>query len=524
MRIFHSNSILINNPKVNRTYVALISPPCYFVPIYRHGGSAVCEPPALPVLYVQCGEYVNERKVRVPNTLIIIFFVALAATVLTWIVPGGAFDYVEKDGREVAVPGSFEYIERNPQGIGSLLTAPARGINEVSYIIGFVLIIGGIFAIIQKTGAIAAAIHTLAAAHTRSPAMRRLTIPATMFVFSLAGATFGMSEEVIPFVLIFIPLARRLGYDSITGVAMCYVAAHVGFAGAFMNPFTVGIAHGIAELPVFSGLEYRLAVWFILTLAAVLMIVRYARKVKDDPHASPVRNLDMEKWPVEAYNNRAHPAMTLRQKLILAVLGLTIGGLVAGVLRYEWYVTEIAGLFLGTGILCGIIGGLKLNQFAESFIKGAGELVGPALMIGFARGILIITQDGRIIDTILHWMSTLISAPHPVVSAWMMFLTQSCVNFFVPSGSGQAALTMPIMAPLSDLVGITRQTAVLAFQMGDGFTNMIVPTAPVLMGVLGLSKIPWNVWARWILPYQAVLFLLGCLLLIPPVLFGWGPF
>jgi len=467
---------------------------------------------------------VKKQKFKVPNTLVLIFCVAIVTTILTWIIPGGEYAYEEKEGREVAVPGSFEYTERNPQGIGALLMAPARGINDVSYIIGFVLIIGGVFSIIQKTGAITSVINAIASAHTRSPFMRKMMIPIVMLVFSLGGATFGMSEEVIPFVLIFIPLARKLGYDSITGVAMCYVAAHIGFAAAFLNPFTVGIAHGIAELPTFSGMEYRIVIWFFLTVVGILLIMRYAQKVKNNPESSLVYEFDKEKWPVTDNDIVTNETMTGRKKWVLYVLGAMLVGLVVGVTQYDWYITEMAALFLGVGIVAGFIGRLGVNQLAESFIKGASDLVGPALMIGFARGILIIAQDGHIIDTILNWLAQIIAFGHPIFSAQMMFITQAFVNFFVPSGSGQAALTIPIMAPLSDLVGVTRQTAVLAFQMGDGFTNMIVPTAPVLMGVLGLSKIPWDVWARWILPYQVIFFILGLLLLIPPVLFSWGPF
>jgi uncharacterized ion transporter superfamily protein YfcC len=464
------------------------------------------------------------KKIKVPNTLIIVFSVAILTTVMTWIIPGGEYDYIEKDNRQVAVPGSFHYVDRVPQGIGALLTAPLKGINEVSYIIGFVLVIGGVFSIIAKTGAINAAIHAIARAHVRKPGRDKILIPLVMILFSLAGATFGMSEEVIPFVLIFIPLARNLGYDSITGVAMCYVAAHIGFAAAFINPFTLGIAQGIAELPSLSGIEYRIFVWIAITMFAILFVMRYAVRIKNNPEMSPVYVLDREYWSDDTTPDIESEKMTAPQKAVLFLFGGTMIGLIYGVMRYEWYVTEIGGLFLGLGIASAFIGRIKLNDIAVSFINGAKDLVGPALIIGFARGILIIAQDGEIVDTILHWLSEAISIGHPVFSAHLMFVTQSCINFFIPSASGQAALTMPIMAPLSDLVGITRQTAVLAYQLGDGFTNMIVPTAPVLMGVLGLSKIPWEVWARWMLPYQVMLFILGLLILIPPVLFEWGPF
>jgi len=466
----------------------------------------------------------KKRKFKAPNTLIIVFSVAILTTILTWIIPGGEYEYIEKNGREVAVPGSFQYVDRVPQGIGSLLTAPLRGINEVSYIIGFVLVIGGVFSIIAKTGAITGAIHAIARAHSEKPGRDKILIPAVMILFSFAGATFGMSEEVIPFVLLFIPLARSIGYDSITGVAMCYVAAHVGFAGAFINPFTLGIAQGLAELPALSGIEYRIFIWILLTTVAIIFVMRYASRVKKDPESSPVYELDLQYWPKDENTSVETERMSGGQIAVLCLLGFAIAGLVFGVMQYDWYVTEMGGLFLGLGIAAAIIARLKINDIAVSFIEGAKDLVGPALIIGFARGILIIAREGEIIDTILNWLAQAISIGHPVVSAQLMFVTQSFINFFIPSASGQAALTMPIMAPLSDLVGITRQTAVLAYQLGDGFTNMIVPTAPVLMGVLGLSKIPWDIWARWILPYQIVFFILGLLLLIPPVLLKWGPF
>jgi uncharacterized ion transporter superfamily protein YfcC len=465
------------------------------------------------------------RSLKVPHTLALIFLLAALTAALTWVIPGGEYEYVDRDGRRVAVPGTFAYVERNPQGPWELLQAPIRGMNEVSYIVVFVLMVGGVFSLIQKTGAIHAAIRWVAAAHRRNAFMRACLIPIVMVGFSLAGATFGMSEEVIPFVLLFIPLARRLGYDSITGVCMCYVAAHTGFAGAFMNPFTVGIAQGIAELDLFSGMGYRFGVWVLLTAVVIFVVMRHATRVRANPRSSPVYDLDREYWSGDALDDpdegeRIEP----RQRYVLWLLLGMLAGLVVGVTRLDWYITEIGALFLGVGILAAMVGGLRVNEIAVSFIAGAKELVGPALMIGFARGILILAREGEIIDTILHWLSRAISVGHPVFSAQLMFVAQTFINFLIPSASGQAALTMPIMAPLGDLVGVTRQTAVLAFQLGDGFTNMIVPTAPVLMGVLGLSKIPWDVWARWMLPRQLLFFGLGLLLMVPPVLWSWGPF
>jgi uncharacterized ion transporter superfamily protein YfcC len=461
-------------------------------------------------------------KFTIPHTLVIIFFFALLTAALTWVIPGGEYQYQERAGRQVAIPGSFSYVDRNPQGPWALLKAPVEGINEVAYIIGFVLIIGGVFSIIDKTGAVHAAIRSIATAHRRNAFMRSAMIPIVMVAFSIAGATFGMSEEIIPFVLVFIPLARRLGYDSITGLSMCYVAAHTGFAGAFMNPFTVGIAQGIADVELFSGIGYRFLVWTVVTAAMILVVMRYAAKVRARPRLSPVYEIDQKHWSEEKLEEEEEAGLQTRQVYVLLLLGVMLVALVIGITQYEWYITELAALFLGFGIVAGFVGRIGVNDVAVAFIDGAKNLVGPAIMIGFARGILVLARDGEIIDTILHWLSQMIAIGHPVVSAQLMFMAQSLINFFIPSGSGQAALTIPIMAPLSDLVGVTRQTAVLAFQMGDGFTNMIIPTSPVLMGVLGLSQIPWHIWARWMLPRQILLFILGLLLLVPPVLLAWS--
>jgi uncharacterized ion transporter superfamily protein YfcC len=216
--------------------------------------------------------------------------------------------------------------------------------------------------------------------------------------------------------------------------------------------------------------------------------------------------------------------MDVYHRLVLILFVIGIGILIFGVLYFKWYIPEIAALFFGLGILAGIIGRLRLNDMAVKFVDGAKAMISAALVIAFARAILVVASDGRIIDTILHGLSGLIGMAHPVFAGQLMLIVQTCINFFVPSGSGQAALTMPIMAPLSDLVSVTRQTAVLAFQFGDGFSNLIIPTSGITMGVLGIARIPWEKWARWIVPLEIILLLVGLILLIPPILFSWGPF
>ncbi len=330
-----------------------------------------------------------------------------------------------------------------------------------------------------------------------------------------------MSEEVIPFILIFIPLAVKLGYDPITGVAIPFIGAGAGFAGAFLNPFTIGIAQDIAGLPLFSGLGYRFFCWVLITTTAIIYVMRYAEKVHKDPRSSSME-AGPEIWQTQT--EMEHQSTNDPENRAGRVLGLFLVAmiiLVFGVLKYQWYIQEIAALFLVTGFLAGWVARLASDDTIQAFIDGAKDLVGTALVIGLARGVLIIAEDGHIIAPILQGLTVMVDGLQPLFAGWIMFLSQSCLNFLVPSGSGQAVLTMPIMAPLGDLLGVSRQTVVLAYQFGDGFGNMIIPTSPVTMSVLMLAKIPWSRWAAWIIKLELSLFVLGLLLLIPPYFMNW---
>jgi uncharacterized ion transporter superfamily protein YfcC len=461
-------------------------------------------------------------KLKAPNTFLLIFLFVLVTAVLTWIIPGGEYTRQIKDGTEIVIGDSFRYVESNPQSIGSVLIAPLNGFVDAALIIGFVLIVGGAFGVFQKTQAVNSAIRAIAKSHSDSKFIRKMIIPLFMIFFSLAGAIFGMSEEVIPFVLVFIPLALALGYDTVTGVAVPFIGAGAGFAGAFLNPFTVGIAQGIADVPLFSGIEYRIITWMIITAVAIFYVEKYAKKIKLHPELSFTHKADINKRKKINFDKiENHARISKRHKLVLITFFLGLVILVIGVLQFGWYIEELSAVFLVTGIAVGIVGRLNVGQITDSLIQGAKDLVGTALIIGLARGILVVARDGKIIDTILYALSEPISSFHPVVSSQAMFIVQTMINFFIPSGSGQAALTMPVMAPLSDLVGVSRQTAVLAFQFGDGFSNMIIPTSAVTMGVLTLADIPWEKWARWILPLEIIFLIIGLLLLIPPYLLGW---
>ncbi len=461
-------------------------------------------------------------KVKAPNTFFIIFSLIIITAVLTWFIPAGQYATKHFDGKTMVIPNSFHYVQANQQGVGDVLMAPMKGFVDAALIIGFVFIVGGAFGVFRKTEALDSFILGIAKAHKKSRATRILLIPIFMIIFSLAGAIFGMSEEVIPFILVFVPMALMLGYDTVTGVAIPFVAAGAGFAGAFLNPFTVGIAQNIAGLRLFSGIEYRCVVWVITTAVAIYFVLRYAKKVKINPSISITFKKDQEKRKsinFSAVEN--HQGVSSRHKLVLVTFLIGIFVLIFGVLKFGWYIEEISAVFFCTAIVVGIVGKLSVGELVDSFIAGAKDLIATALIIAFARGILIIAKDGEIIDTILYALAAPISSLHPVISAQAMFIVQTMINFFVPSGSGQAVLTMPIMAPLSDLVNVSRQTAVLAFQFGDGFSNMIIPTSAVTMGVLTLADIPWEKWARWVLPLEIIFLIVGLILLVPPFMFGW---
>jgi uncharacterized ion transporter superfamily protein YfcC len=455
------------------------------------------------------------------NTLFMIFAMVVAVAALTWIIPGGEYKRELVGDKTLVIAGTFAGVESHPQGLGAVLTAPLKGFMEAAKIIGFCFIIGGIFTIIQNTGAITAGVNWMAWYFSHKPHMQKFFIPATMTLFSVAGTTFGMCEETMLFVPLFMLLAISLGYDSLVGTAIPFLGAAAGFAGAVINPFTLGIAQEIAQLQPISGWEYRLLIWFLSTLFMIIFVMRYAKKVKANPRISPVYEIDRKRGLNLESSSTERVHMERRHLRVLLAFLLALMLLVFGVIQYKWGIIEMSALFLGLGIVAGIVGRLSTGEITESFKAGAKDMMGVALIIACARAILVVANDGKILDVMLYQLGGLISHLPRVVAAQAMFVTQGIINFFVHSGSGQAALTMPIMAPLADVLGFTRQTAVLAFVFGEGWINPILPTSGVTMGVLGLAGIPWEKWAKWLLPIQIFFFILALLLLIPPVIFNF---
>ncbi len=486
-------------------------------------------------------------KIKVPNTYVIIFTVLLLCAVSTWFVPGG-----------------------NPQ-TWQVFSALYEGFSQQAGIIAFVLIIGGAFWVVNSTKAVDHGIMKFIArmqklerySLIRKLGVGNIVITLVMLLFGIFGAVFGMSEETIAFVAVVIPLARSLGYDDITGVCMVYLAAHVGFSGAMLNPFTVGIAQGMSDLPLFSGIEYRTFCWIVLMTIAIAFVLLYASKIRkpvEIPEEAAVsEDVHEDRAGIRAWICAAvltiililfsvfyasdcvikigqsvfetawmlwaltilfgvlsiYALMNSTKMFLLLTFLFSIVFMVVGVMGYGWYLPEICALFMGLAVAVGFAADYSADKIAKEFIAGAKDIFSAALIIGFAAGIIVILKNGNVIDTMLNSLAAGLDGTGKVGAMGAMYGILNFINVFIPSASAKAAVTMPIMAPFSDLIGISRQATVLAFQFGDGFTNMITPCSGVLMAVLSVAKIPYEKWFKWIWKFIFLLIVLGFILLLP---------
>ncbi len=461
----------------------------------------------------------TKRRLKVPHTLVLLFGMVGLAQILTYLLPAGAFDRVENAaGRLQVVPGSF-HLTPDAEALSPLaiFTAIPKGFSAAHEIIFFVFIIGGAFAVLRASGAVDAAIGAL---------LRRLgnrpfwLIAGGILIFALGSSTIGMAEEYLPFVPVLIVLAHALGYDAIVAVGIMTVGYGVGYGVAALNPFTVMIAQDVAGLDPASGLWYRLVLLGVFLPIGIHHVWSYAKKVGRDPSSSLVADVS----PVEGSGDPGadHPRMTSTHRWVLGAVMVTLLVLIYGLSRWHWYLVEMGALFVALAIVLAIIARMSPDRTAVEFGKGAAELTTTALMIGVARGIQVVLDEGGVVDTIVHGISLPLQELPGALSAVGMFFVQSLANFFIPSGSGQAYVTMPIMAPLADLVGVTRQVAVLAYQFGDGFTNILVPTNAVLVGILAMAAIPFDRWVRFILPFMIKVWVVGSIALAVAVLIGYA--
>lgn len=433
-------------------------------------------------------------KIKVPHTLALLFLLMIAALVLTWIVPSGEFETtVNEAGREVVVPGSFETIpEKEYLSVTALFTAIPRAFADAQGIIFFVLIIGGSLAVIRETGAIDALLGKILNSYGNQPGPLLFLM---MMAFAVASATLGMAEEYIPFAIILVSLCIALNLDAITAIGTMVVGYGIGYGVAILNPFTLLIAQDIAELQPASGMWYRLILAVPLLAVGFHHVWSYAKRVKNDPESSLMKDIEQDEHETIEY-----PHMDLKKIIVLGMTLIALIFLIIGIWQWHWYIIELGAIFFALAILAGLFGGLGVNNTASTFSKGAAELTGTALLIGFARCIALLMEDGEILHTVVNGLATPLSYAGSEIAGVGMLGVQSILNFFIPSGSGQAFVTMPLMAPIGDIVGVSRQVAVLCFQLGDGLMNMIVPTNAVLMGILGLANIPYERWFKFIFP------------------------
>ncbi|MGI8314811.1 putative basic amino acid antiporter YfcC [Halobacillus mangrovi] len=494
----------------------------------------------------------KKKGIQMPHTYVIIFFVVLFAALLTYLVPAGMFETKEvtyehsgaEESRTVLIPESFTTAEEGARE-GTSLFEPGGGAGLLNYVfeglvsgdkwgsavgvVAFILIIGGAFGIIMRTRAVEEGILSVI---DRTKGREVLIIPVMFFLFSLGGAVFGMGEEAIAFAMILVPLVIALGYDAITGIMITYVATQIGFGTSWMNPFGVAIAQGVSDVPVLSGTPFRMTMWLVFTAVGTFYTWKYASKIRRDPTQS--LSYESDQYFRDDFDHK-EMKVNFRTGHMLVILTVVLGvaWIIWGVVQHAYYIPEIASQFFTIGLVAGIIGvlfrlnNMKVNDIAEGFAQGAKDLLPAALVVGMAKGIVIILggddpTSASVLNTILHSAGQLFEGVPEVISAWFMFVFQSIFNFFVVSGSGQAALTMPLMAPLADIAGVTRQVAVLAFQLGDGLTNIIVPTSAALMGTLGAARLDWGKWFAFIIKFQLLLFGLASVFIIAAVLINFS--
>lgn len=429
---------------------------------------------------------------KTPHTYALLLFIIVVASLLTYLIPAGEYAREKKGGQTLVISGSYQEVSQHGVSFFDIFRAIPEGLQSGAEIVFYIFLVGGAFGIVHKTGAFENGVNK---AMNTLGSYKVLMIPLTMTIFSILGFSIGLAEETIIFVPIGIIIARTLGYDALTGAAMVILGAASGFIGGMLNPFTVGVAQSVAELPLFSGWGLRSIIYIFVLLAAITTVMIYARKVKQDMSKSIVYELEkVEGQSTEAMDT---PRFTKRQKVGLLLIVAAIVLNVFGIFNYGWSFNEMSANFLLAGLLAGVIGGLGVNGTFEAMIEGMKDILFGAMIVGFAKGIIVILENGQVIDTIVHGMTTLLTDVPSSAVIIAMFILQFFLNFFIPSGSGQALTTMPLMVPISDLLHINRQITVLAFQYGDSISNVLFPTSAILMGALAVGKISYTQWLKF---------------------------
>ena len=462
-----------------------------------------------------------KKKFVFPNTYVIIILMMIVAVLLTWIIPSGEFERVkdEVSKQSIIIPGTFKYIENNPISFLQIPVYIMKGLAKASDIVFLVIIVGGAFNIIIETGMFQSFAGRLTKVFSNKEV---LIIPAFSTIFALACTTMGVNT-FIGFAPIAVIIARSIGYDAIVGVSMVALGGAIGFSTGTFNPFTTGVAQSIAGLPIFSGVGYRFICLVVFLIVTNIYIIWYAKKVKANPEASVVYEMEQENKKVEV-SEKQHDKIEGRHYLVLLIVIACFVLLVYGSQNWKWKLQENAAMFLWMGVLSGFAYGFGPSRIAEEFTKGAKKLVYGALMIGMANGISLILADGKILDTTVQYLGGLLVVLPSHSQAAGMFLMQLLINGLITSGSGQAAATMPIMLPVADIIGMTKQTAVLAFNFGDGLSNYILPTSSALMGFIAMVGISYSNWMKFMWRLFLIWTVVGAVLVIVANSINYGPF
>ena len=464
----------------------------------------------------------TRKQIQAPHVFVLILGMIVCATLLTYILPAGTYTRYEDEatGRTLVEDGSYQRIDQTPVSPFEMLQAIPDGLIDAASIVSIVLMYGGAFGIINSTKVIECGIASSIEKMRRFSA---LIIPVIMVLFSLLGAMLGISESCYAFIPLCILLAKAMGYDAIVGFAMVMLANIIGFTAGPMNMYSTGIAQQIAELPLFSGMSGRVIVYVVFMSITIAYVLWYGARIKKDPTRSLMYTADAVKTEATTEAQYSACDFTPRKKMTMAALLVGFGGLVFGIVGLGWWEgSTIGGYLLGMSIVVAAVDGKKPNEMAQGFTDGAKSVLMGALMVGFARAIILILTAGNVIDTILFYASSVISKTSSSVAAALIYVFTFFFNFLVPSGTGKAAIVMPLIVPMADMAEITRQTSVLAYQLGDGPTNLFWPTAA--MAPLAMGNVPYSKWLRWYLPLTLILFAVSIVTTVVCVQVGYGPY
>ncbi len=437
------------------------------------------------------------KAFKAPSPIIILVCVIVLCALASYVIPAGVYDRVKDvhTGKMVVDPATFHYVAQKPTGFMDFFTVLNKGFKGGISIIAFLFIVGGSLNMLAKTGAIIAGLSTLVR-KMRNHSI--LLIPVLMTTLATFSTLAGCNEEYLAFTPLVVSVALALGFDSLTALGILFCSVAAGYGAGCTQPFSVGVAQGIAGVPIFSALPYRVDIFVVLLILNISFVMYHAYKVKKNPESSPVYEIDRAKADTIKIDEAQE--LSGRQAICLGLLGLNFVGIIVGVLKFDFYMNEISAMFIIMGVLSGIICGLKPNDICDAFLEGCKGMMLPCLAVAMCKSATILLDNARVMDTIIHYLAGMLDIFPSSIIAFGMFIIQDLFNLLVPSSSGQAAISMPIMAPLADIVGLTRQTAVFAFTFGDAFTNCITPASGATMSYLAMANVPYKKWARFVLP------------------------